>query len=232
YQPEVHHEGFQILTSFLYRNAYFFLGFKKLGLIFWILLMICVFGLRHENDSWNYWHQFALLSFTILFFMSLVQGFEITERFAFHLILMPLAAITFVFTEKFRVFFAYLGLASICLTFTWGTYEHKYINWSVNADRAAVARSDWMLANDIQEVYLDDNYYKPALIYYFHKNKKALEIYSSAPQSIDFTPFNDKTKYETSICDLDDAFPYALKGYTAVYKNTAATLFVPKTISN
>lgn len=232
YQPEVHHEGFQILTSFLYRNAYFFLGFKKLGLIFWILLMICVFGLRHENDSWNYWHQFALLSFTILFFMSLVQGFEITERFAFHLILMPLAAITFVFTEKFKVFFAYLGLASICLTFTWGTYEHKYINWSVNADRAAVAMSEWMLANDIQEVYLDDNYYKPALIYYFHKNKKALEIYSSAPQSIDFTPFNDKTKYQSIICDSDDAFLYALKGYKAVYKNKAATLFIPKTISN
>ncbi len=227
YKPEMHHEGMEIMTSFLFRNAYFFLGFKKLGLVFWLLLIICFLGLKDTNDSWKYLHLFSILSFCIVFIMSLLQGFEITERFAFHLILLPIAALTFVFTEKFKPFWAYLSLGVFCLIFSFGAYTHKYLNWSVNADYAAKEMNSKMIAANITEVYLDDNYYKPAIIYFYSKNNAAIRVYSSAPQSIDYVPFDAHKKYEAIICDTDNAPFYSQKGYKVAYQNKAATLFVP-----
>lgn len=227
YKPEVHTEGIDIISSFLLKNSYFFLGFKKVGLLFWLLLVVCFLGLKHINDSWKYWHQFIIISFVSLFVLSFIQGFEITERFAYHLILLPVLAFTFIFTEKAKPSLIIGSVALLCVISSIGAYSHKYLNWSVNADVASVEISKLMIDKGVTEVYLDDNYYKPALIYYYHKENKSIAFYSSAIQSIDYSPFEAKSKFEAIVCDSDNAFFYTSKGYKVAYQNKAATLLFP-----
>ncbi|OWY24434.1 hypothetical protein C7N43_36665 [Sphingobacteriales bacterium UPWRP_1] len=80
--------------------------------------------------------------------------------------------------------------------------RNDFVNWSLPRDNNSRHIAHIFLQNNVQRYYLNFDYYKPMLEYYYKTRNKNLQAVMGNPGSVDYAPFNPAGKlYDAIIWD-------------------------------
>ena len=101
-------------------------------------------------------------------------------------------------------------------------------HWSERRDRFSKEIAFTMMKNEARSCYLNFDYFKPLLEYYYKTENKNIKISMSNPKSFFYKAFDTKDDYDSVVWDRSIPLPASMQNYALVFESRGIRVYMKK----